>query len=269
MKKLLGLVIALTLGLGLFPAMRGAELRGTLSIVGSTSVQPLAEELARAYMAINPKVTITVAGGGSGAGIRAARAGTADIGASSRELKPEEKAGLVAAVIARDGIAVVVNKANGVSALTIEQVAKIYSGQIANWKELGGPDARIVLISRESGSGTRGAFEELVLGKLAVASSMMQQGSTGAVRQTVAVTESAIGYISLGQIDGSVKALRIDGVAPSEANVLNKTYRISRPFLFVTKGAPKDLAKSFIDFVLGPAGQSIVAKEFVPVGRMK
>ena len=125
------------------------------------------------------------------------------------------------------------------------------------------------MIGREAGSGTRGAFEELVLGKTPVTGKMLVQGSTGAVRQTVAITENAIGYISMGQLDKTVKAVKINGIEPSEDNVLNKTYPVSRPFLFLTKGPAKGVVKAFLEFVLSPQGQAIVAKEFVPVGASK
>ncbi|MGQ9779796.1 MAG: phosphate ABC transporter substrate-binding protein [Bacillota bacterium] len=274
MKKSLGLLVIL-LGLGIFVFLvstgsTGAEWQGALRLVGSTSVQPLAEELARAFMAQNPKVNITVAGGGSGAGIKAAQTGAAEIGTCSRELKPEEETtGLVATVIAKDGIAVIVNRTNRVKNLSLQQLAAIYAGKIKNWKEVGGPNAPIVLVGREAGSGTRGAFEEIVMhpAKLEVSPAMLQQGSTGSVRQFVAVTKYAIGYISLGQLDATVKALSIEGIAATEENVRKGTYKIARPFLFVTNGPPRGLAKAFIDFVLSPAGQAIVAREFIPVGK--
>ncbi len=264
-------IINLAVILGLAGHAAGAaKTQGAVNIVGSTSVQPLAEELAKAYMKLNPQVRITVAGGGSGAGIKAVREGKAELGSSSRELAPEEETGLTATAIARDGIAVIVNNGNNVAGMSMVQLAKVYSGQTANWKELGGQKAPIVLIGREAGSGTRGAFEELVLGKNHTpAGAMLIQGSTGAVRQTVAITKNAIGYTSMGAVNDSVKALKVNGVQPSEANVLNKTYPLSRPFLLLSKGAPQGAIKSFLDWVLSPAGQAIVAKEFVPVGKTK
>ena len=242
-------------------------LKGSISIVGSTSVQPLAEELAKAFMKRNPKIAVTAAGGGSGAGIKAIRGGQADIGTSSRELKPEEKQGLGEVTIARDGIAVIVNPVNKVTGLTLAQVAKIYTDQIKDWRNVGGAKGSIVLIGREAGSGTRGAFEELVLGKAMPTPNMLVQGSTGAVRQTVAVTKNAIGYISMGQLDKTVKAVKINGVLSTEGNILNKSYALNRPFLFLTKGPAKVIVKAFIDFTLSPEGQTIVGKEFVPVGK--
>jgi phosphate transport system substrate-binding protein len=243
-----------------------SNLKGKISLVGSTSVQPLAEELARAYMKLHPQVQITVAGGGSGAGIKAIQAGQAEIGTSSRSLNPEEKAGLTATEIARDGIAVIINPKNTVSGLRLSQIAAIYQGKSKNWQDVGGTKAPVVLIGREAGSGTRGAFEELVLGKVLPSPSMLVQGSTGAVRQTVASNKNAIGYISLGQLDKSIKAIKVEGVIASEANVLNGTYKLSRPFLFLTKGKVNSVTRSFLDFVLSAPGQALVGKEFVPVG---
>ncbi|MGE5551185.1 MAG: phosphate ABC transporter substrate-binding protein [Bacteroidota bacterium] len=256
--------MAVTIAIGVNAA---GQSKGSISIVGSTSVQPLAEELATAFMQANPQVRITVAGGGSGAGIKAVKAGQAEIGTSSRELESEERSGLTETVIARDGIAVIVHPKNSVTNLNLDQVAGIYSGRIKTWQAVGGANAQIVLVSREAGSGTRSAFEELVLGKTPVAANLIVQGSTGAVRQTVAISKNAIGYISMGQLDRTVRAVRINGTAATESNVLNKTYAVSRPFLFLTKGPAKGVVKAFLDFVLGPKGQAIVAKEFVPVDK--
>jgi phosphate transport system substrate-binding protein len=236
-------------------------LSGSVQIAGSTSVQPLAEELASAFMAKNPEVRIDVAGGGSGAGIKAAQEGTADIGTSSRELKPEET-GIEATVIAKDGIAVIVNPSNEVGGLTVEQVGKIYTGEITNWKEVNGKDAPITLVTREEGSGTRDAFQELA-GIEIDNSKAIVQGSTGAVRTAVANDPNAIGYMSMGSVNEEVKAVKIEGVDPVEANVLNGTYKISRPFLFLTKSTPEGVVKAFIDFVLSDEGQKIVGEEFV------
>ncbi len=240
---------------------------GTVNIVGSTSVQPLAEELAQAFTKKNPNVKIFVQGGGSGAGIKAAMTATADIGTSSRELTASET-GIHETIIAQDGIAMVINKSNPVSNLTFEQLQKIYTSEYTNWKQVGGPDLPIVVVNREAGSGTRGAFEEIVLGKLTNTSKCLVQASTGAVQQTVAVTKEAIGYISLGAFDGnSVKKVNIEGVEATEANILAKKYKIQRPFLMLTKAAPAGLTKSFLDWVLSAEGQKIVAKEYIAVKR--
>lgn len=267
MKKVIALVLAGFIGLSVFSF--AAPLSGTIQIVGSTSVQPLAEELAQAFMAKNKNVKIFVQGGGSGAGIKAAVDGTADIGSCSRELEPAElQTGIVPTVIARDGIAVIVNKSNSVNGLSTEQLQKIYSGQITNWKEVGGPDLKIQVVNREAGSGTRGAFEELLLkpAKLENTSNCLVQASTGAVQETVAVTREAIGYVSLGFLDAkAVKAVTIDGVQATEKNVLAKTYKLQRPFLLVTKTKPAGLVKTFLDWITGPQGQKIVAKDYIPI----
>jgi phosphate transport system substrate-binding protein len=265
-----GLILAAAVALprvaagGFLGRAQADNLSGKLVIAGSTSVQPLAEELAQEFMSRNPRVRVQVQGGGSSAGITAAKGGAADIGTSSRELKPEEK-GLHEVKIALDGIAVVVHPTNPVTNLTSEQVRKIFSGELTNWKQLGGPAKPIMLVTREAGSGTRGAFEELLLAKKSVVSSAIVQGSTGAVASSVAQAPDAIGYVSIGALDKTIKAVSLDGVKATEANVRNKTYKLARPFLFLTKGQPSGLAKAFIDYVLGAGGQKIVAGEFVPV----
>lgn len=242
-----------------------AELSGSLQIAGSSSVQPLSEELAMEFMKKFPNVKINVAGGGSGAGIKAAQDGTCDIGASSRELKPEEK-NVNEFIIAKDAIAVIVNPANSVSDLTMEQIKSIFSGEVTNWKDLGGKDAPIAVVIREDGSGTRGAFEEIVLGKdVKFANKAIIQNSTGAVRTTVASTPDAIGFVSLGALNSEVKALKVDGVDITKENVLNNSYKVARPFIYMTKEEPMGLTKHFIDFVLSSEGQKIVGRDFIPV----
>lgn len=233
---------------------------GTVTLAGSTSVQPLAEELGNAYMEINDGARIEVSGGGSGAGIKAAQGGTADIGMASRALKAEET-GIKPVVIATDGIAVVVNKDNAAADLTTEQVKDIFSGKLTNWKDAGGKDANIVVINREEGSGTRDAFKELVLGEDEFVAAAIIQNSTGAVREAVGQDPNAIGFISFGGMNDSVKALHINGVEPSEANIKGGTYPISRPFNFLLHdtNAPSDIAQAFIDFVMSAEGQAVVA----------
>lgn len=241
------------------------KLSGSIQIAGSTSVQPLSEELAMEFMSNNPDVKINVAGGGSGAGIKAAQEGTADIGASSRELKPEEKS-VKEFIIAKDGIAVVVNPANSISELTMEQIKDVFSGKVTNWKDLGGNDTPITVVIREDGSGTRGAFEEIVLGKDAkFTDKVIIQNSTGALRTTVAGTPDAIGFISLGALNEEVKALKVDGVEVTKENVLNNSYKVSRPFIYMTKEEPTGLVKLFLDFVLSSEGQKIVERDFISV----
>lgn len=239
------------------------KLSGTLTIAGSTSVQPFSEVLAEEFQAKNPGVQVNVQGGGSSQGVEAAISGAADIGSLSRDLKDEEKAkaNLVVTPIAVDGIAIVVNPANKVIALKMEDVKNIYLGNIKNWKELGGIDAPITVVSREDGSGTRDAFSEITMNKEDILKTAIIQNSTGAVRTTVAGDKNAIGYISLASLNQEVKALDLDGVKATEANVKNGTYKLQRPFIYITKDAPQGLSKAFIDFVLSDEGQKIIVDE--------
>jgi len=236
----------------------GPAKQGSITLAGSTSVQPFAEKWAEEYKG----GTVDVQAGGSTAGIKAVKEGTAHIGMSSRELHEDEKAGLVATVVARDGIAVIVHPSNPVADLTVDQVKGIYAGKISNWKDVGGPDKGITVITREEGSGTRGAFEELVMGKdNPIANSAIVQGQTGGVRTMVTGDEAAVGYISIGQLTDKVKALKLGGVEATEANVAAGTYPVKRPFLFITKGEPAGAAKAFIDYVLSAEGQDLARKE--------
>lgn len=245
----------------------GGGLSGSITIAGSTSVQPVSDELAKAFMAKNAGVTINVQGGGSSAGVKAANEGAAQIGASSRDLKEEEKGlGLTETKIALDGIAVVVNPKNEVAELTMAQVKDIFSGKITNWKEVGGKDAAISVVTREEGSGTRGAFEEIVLGKEKMYDKAITQPSTGSVKTTVAGDENAVGYVSLGALNQDVKGVKVDGAEPTIENVKAGTFKISRPFLYLTKGEMNEVTKAYIDFVMSAEGQKIVQdSHFIPV----
>jgi len=241
-------------------------LSGTIQIAGSTSVQPLSEELAQAFMSKHPQVKVNVAGGGSGAGVKSAQQGTADIGAASRNLKPGEKGTVKVTTIAYDGIAVVVHPSNPVSEIKMEDIPKIWGGEITNWKDLGGKDAPITVYSREEGSGTRGAFTEIAIGEtVEVIPHAIIQNSNGAMRTAVSGDPNGIGYISFGYLNDEVKALKIDGVEPTVENVKANKYKISRPFNYLTKDEPSGLVKEYIDFVLSDEGQSIVAKDFIRV----
>jgi phosphate transport system substrate-binding protein len=242
-----------------------AKLTGSLKMSGSTSVQPLAEELTQTFMKENPKVQITVTGGGSGVGISDAADGKVNIGNVSRALKDTDPKGLVATTIAKDAIVIVVNPKNQVGALTTEQVKKIFTGAITNWKEIGGKNAPILVNSRTAPSGTFDFFKEKFLGEDNVVSTAKQHASNGLVRQAVAANENAVGFISMGFVDSSIKAPKLDGVEPTLENAKNGTYKIVRPFVMVTKGSPTGLAKSFLDFVLSSEGQSIVKKEYISI----
>jgi len=238
-----------------------SALTGSLTIAGSTSVQPFSEVLAEKFKEKNKGVQINVQGGGSSVGIEAAISGAAGLGSSSRDLKPEEKAKLKETTIALDGIAIVVHPSNTVKVLKTEDIMNIYVGNIKNWKELGGPDAPITVVSREDGSGTREAFTTLVMNKKDIIKTAIIQNSTGAVRTTVAGDKNAIGYVSLANVNKDVKALDVNGIVASDANVKNGTYKLQRPFIYVSKEAPTGLAKAFIDFVLSPEGQKIIVDE--------
>lgn len=260
---------ALVILAGLFVIVNGltacgngaTSLNGTITLNGSTSMNKLANALKEGYMTANPGVTVNVEFTGSGTGIQAAIDGTADIGNSSRALKEEEiSAGLVENVVAIDGIAIITSKEVKVSDVTAEQLAKIYKGEVKNWKELGGQDAPIVVVGRESGSGTRGAFEEL-LEVEDVCAYAQEIDSTGGVLSTVANTPGAIGYISLDVIDDSVKVMAIDSVVASEEAIVAGNYKLSRPFVMATKGAieeQSELVKSFFAYIESEEGQAII-----------
>jgi phosphate transport system substrate-binding protein len=260
MRSLVARVLVLA---GLLGALGcGRKPASGLTLAGSTSIQPFAEKWAETFRAKHPDVDIHVQGGGSTAGVKAAVTGAAHIGMVSRELHADEAAQLKQFQVARDGLAIIVHPSNPVNTLAPEQVQRIYVGEITNWKQVGGPDAPMTVITREEGSGTRGAFEELLMGKeKKISSSALVQDSTGAVRQMVSSNPGAIGYISLGLVDSSVKAVRLDGVEPSEANIDAGKYPLVRPFLFVTKGEPTGLAREFIDWITGPEGQALTRRE--------
>lgn len=240
-----------------------ADLSGSISMVGSTSMEKLANALSEAFMEEYPDVTVTAEFVGSGAGIEAVTNGTADIGNSSRSLKDEEKAaGVVENVVAIDGIAVCVDPANEVADLTKEQLTNIYNGTVTNWKEVGGADEPIIVIGREAGSGTRGAFEELVDLKDACKYAN-ELDSTGAVIAKVASTPGAIGYASLDALDDSVKALSLEGVEATAENIKAGNYFLSRPFVMATKGeisGQNNLVQAWFDYVMGDEGQQIASE---------
>ena len=237
-----------------------ADARG-LTLAGSTSVQPFAEKWADAFRASRPGTSIHVQGGGSTAGVQAALSGAAQIGMSSRALTPDESARVRAIPIARDGMAVVVHPTNPLNDLSLDQVRDIYSGSYRTWRQLGGPNARITVITREEGSGTRAAFEQLVMGGRWIANSALVQDSTGAVRQMVASDPAAVGYVSLGLVDASVKALALHGIVASEANINADRYPLVRPFLFIVTGQPHGTARDFIDWIVGPEGRELTRRE--------
>jgi len=241
-----------------------SDLSGSLVLTGSTSMSDVATALAEAFMKVNPDVTVSVGGNGSGEGPTAVNDGTAQIGMLSRDLKDTETPDAFDKyIIGYDGIAVIVNSASGVAALTKDQIVKIFKGEITNWKDVGGTDAVIQCIGREAASGTRGAFEELLAIKDACVYKE-EQNSTGNVKQAVASNPNAIGYISLSAVDDTVVAVDFDGVTASTDNVSNGTYTLQRPFVMIDKTGTTDaLTAAFLDFVFSDAGMKIVAEDGV------
>jgi phosphate transport system substrate-binding protein len=247
----------------LLSACNGAG-EGAVSLAGSTTVQPVAERLAEAFEATDPGLQIDVQGGGSSVGIKSAGEGTVDIGMASREIKDSESVefpNLVIHTIARDGISIVVHADVAVDGLTVEQVRDIFAGAITNWSEVGGPDRQIVVVSREEGSGTRGAFEEMVMDEDVIVDTAILQPSNGAVKTTVSTTDDAIGFLSFGYLDDTVKALSIDGVEATVDNAKSGIYPIVRPLNMLTDGEPEGEVGAFLDFALSDQGQAIVEEE--------
>ena len=264
MKRLGMLALMGILGLGLIIPCYAEK----IVVEGSTTVLPIAQKAAEVYMDKNPGANISVRGGGSGVGIASLLDKNCDIADSSRPIKDTEldKAvtnGVDATnnVIALDGLAVIVNPANSVSKLSKKQVRDIFMGNISNWSQLGGSDEKIVAVSRDTSSGTFEAFTTLVLDGKKTRSDALMQASNQAVATTVAGTPGAIGYVGLGFVSSSVKALELDGVVPSRDTVISGTYPITRPLFMYTNGKPKGLAKEYIDFILSDEGQKIVEEE--------
>lgn len=236
-----------------------AALAGTVNITGSTSVEKILMDMISDFTAYNPDVTINYTGTGSSAGITDAMNGANDIGASSRNLKDGET-GLGQVVFAYEGIAVVLHPSNKVADLTMDQILKIYSGEITNWSEVGGYDAKIIVVSREGASGTKGAFEELTgLKEVGLTESATVVEGNGNVQATVAGNENAIGYVSFSFINDTVKAVTVDGVKATSENAKAETYVLSRPFLLVyNKDTVSPEAKAFLEYVVTEDGQIYV-----------
>jgi phosphate transport system substrate-binding protein len=238
-------------------------LSGSLTIAGSTTLLPINQECARLLTAANPDLRISVSGGGSGHGVKAAGAGEIDIGAVSRDVTSselEQYPDLKPVAIGKDSVAIVVHPSNSITGLTLEQVAKIFSGEITNWKDVGGRDAAIRVITREEGSGTRETFETYVMTpyQKETAAKAFVKASNGEVRATISSDSSSIGYLSLGYVDETMKALSVGGVEATVQNVVAGTYPISRNLYLLTKGEPSALEAAFINFVLSSEGQKVV-----------
>ena len=278
MKKVFAILLTLTMALSLLAGCgsskteeqptetndtqteQPAALSGAVALNGSTSMEKVVGALGEQFMSDNSGVSVTYDATGSGAGIEAASNGSADIGLSSRALKDEEVAsGLVGTTVALDGIAVIVNPANGVENLTVEQIAKIFTGEITDWSELGGAAGTISCIGREAGSGTRDGFESIT-GTKDACKMDQELTSTGAVIEAVAGNPNAIGYASLSALKDTVKAVTVGGVACSEETVLDGGYEIQRPFVFVTKDgvALSDQAQAFFDFATSSAASDLI-----------
>lgn len=274
MKKIITVLCAAVMALSLFAGCgqkandNGTTTGGTVSTDGSTSMEKVIGALGESFMEANSGTTFTYNPTGSGSGIQAVSEGRCDIGLSSRALKDDEKAsGLKETTLALDGIAIIVNPQNPVKDLSLEQIAKIYTGEITNWKDVGGEDAEIVRIGREAGSGTRDGFESITETKDAC-QYRQELTSTGDVITTVSQNPNAIGYASLAAIKDSVKALTVNGVAPTEAAVKDGTYLVQRPFVLVTKEgvALSETAQKFFDFATSADAASIIsAAGAVPV----
>lgn len=234
--------------------------RGGIIIAGSTSVQPFIEKIAEHFMEKHPEITINVQGGGSTAGIQATLNKTCNIGTSSRDLKVSER-GLQIIFMAVDGIAVIVHRNNPIDDLSITDIRGIFSGEIKNWLEVGGKNEEIIPVTREEGSGTRGSFEKMVMGDIAISDACLVQDSNGAVREIIATTPQGVGYISVGLVDEREKALAIDGIKPTLANLITDKYRFSRPFLLLFLEEPKGEVKKFVDYVLSKEAQDILKQD--------
>ena len=262
-KRIFALALAAVCAVSMFAGcakQSGTEVTGTVATDGSTSMEKVIGSLKETFETDNKGITVTYNPTGSGSGITAVAEGRCDIGLSSRNLKDEEKAkGLTETVLAYDGIAIIVNPENPVSDLTLEDIAKIYTGEIKNWNEVGGNDAQIVLIGREAGSGTRDGFESIT--KTAEKCKYRQElTSTGDVITTVAGNPAAIGYASLASVKDTVKALKVEGVAPSDATVKDGSYLVQRNFVLVTKTDSKlsDAARKFFDYITSADASEII-----------
>jgi len=263
------MLLALTaaLSFGLVIGSKALAAKKTITIKGSTTVLPIAQACAEAFMNRYPEIDISVQGGGSGVGIASIIDGTCDIGDSSRPIKDKEitKAQekgveVYENVVAMDGIAVVVHPSNPVNELTREQIKAIYTGKISAWSEVGGGKEKIVVVSRDSASGTFEAFNHLALDKERVRPDSLLNASNNAVAMTVASTPGAVGYIGLGYLSPRVKSLKVNSVEPTKENVVNGSYVLARKLFMYTKGEPEGLNKQFIDFILSSDGQKLVDK---------
>ncbi len=266
------IILTALLSLGLAaPAFASGE----VAINGSTTVLPVVQKTAEAFMAENPSAVLSISGGGSGNGIKAIIDGLCDIAMASRDIKEKEikLAGTKGVkpmrhVVAIDALVPVVHPSNPVKNLTVAQLADIYMGKVRNWEEVGGPDAPVVVVSRDTSSGTYETWQEKILGKNRVTPRALLQASSGAVVQAVAKNKNAIGYIGYGYVDKSTKTVEVDGFAATPENALSGKWPIARELYLFTNGEPQGTAKAFIDFTLGPKGQALVKEVgFIPLSK--
>lgn len=246
-------------------------LKGTLDIAGGTAHIPVMKSAAKSIMNANPDVRITVAGGGSGVGVQKVGEGLVQIGNTGRPLKEGEisKYGLKSFPFAIDGVAVVVNPANNVRALTKAQLLEVFSGRVTNWKELGGADAPITLYVREDGSGTREVFEGKALDKGTTSAKANVVNSNGAMKTAVMQDKNAIGYVGIGHLDENIPGIVLDGMTPTQANAADGSYKVTRLLYMNTKGDPTGLTKAFIDYIYSPEGTEFIKKAgYIPTGRL-
>lgn len=237
-----------------------------VDLVGSTSVQPLAEKLAENFTSSHENIRIHVQGGGSGMGIRSTEQNLGDIGMSSKELSSSEKENLTEITIGKESIVIAVSNQNKINDFSIEQIKDIFNGKITNWKEVGGNDEEIHVIIREEGSGTRSAFESIVMGDTKIKDSAIVQSSTESVKQSVASDSAAIGFVSFAHMSNDVKALSVDGISPSEKTITNEEYSLQRPFIFLIKGESTEHVKKFLEWIKSSTGTEIIKKEkIIPV----
>ena len=260
MKKIISIMVTAALTLAMMTGCSGNTATGSVSTDGSTSMEKVIGALGEAFQN-DTGITFTYNPTGSGSGIKAVQEGRCDIGLSSRDLKAEEKdAGLTGTVLAYDGIAIIVNPENPVNDMSVETIAKIYKGEITNWSEVGGNDAEIVLIGREAGSGTRDGFESIT--KTEDSCKYRQElTSTGDVITTVAQNPGAIGYASVASVKDTVKAVTVDGISPTEANIKDGSYVVQRPFVLVTKADTQlsESAQNFFDYITSADANEIIS----------